>query len=67
MTFTGGVATFTLKHGQSKTANGLPTGLSYTVEESGNSGYTVTKTNETGRIQDGVTAVVAHPPMMMIT
>ena len=59
MTFTGGVATFTLKHGQSKTANGLPTGLSYTVEESGNSGYTVTKTNETGRIQDGVTAVVA--------
>ncbi|CAN3999279.1 DUF5668 domain-containing protein, partial [Dysosmobacter welbionis] len=50
MSFTGGVATFTLKHGQSKTANGLPAGVSYTVEESDNSGYTVTKTNATGPI-----------------
>lgn len=59
MTFTGGVATFTLKHDQSKTANGLPTGVSYTVEESDNSGYTVTKTNAAGTIQTGITATAA--------
>ena len=54
--FTNGVATFTLKHGQSKMATGLPAGVSYEVEESDKSGYTVTKTNETGTIQTGVTA-----------
>ena len=59
MTFTGGVATFTLKHGQSKTASELPAGVAYTVEESDNSGYTVTKTNATGTIQKGVTATAA--------
>ncbi|WP_455723892.1 SHIRT domain-containing protein [Dysosmobacter welbionis] len=59
MSFTGGVATFTLKHGQSKTANGLPAGVSYTVEESDNSGYTVTKTNATGPIQTGSTATAS--------
>ena len=59
MTFANGVATFTLKHGQSKTANGLPTGVSYTVEESDNSGYTVTKTNAAGTIQTGSTATAA--------
>ena len=59
MTFTGGVATFTLKHGQSKTANGLPIGVSYTVEESDNSGYTVTKINAAGTIQTGSTATAA--------
>lgn len=59
MTFTGGVATFTLKHGQSKTANGLPIGVSYTVEESDNSGYTVTKINAAGTIQTSSTATAA--------
>ena len=59
MTFTNGVATFTLKHGESKTATGLPAGVSYTVEESNNSGYTVTKTNETGTIQTGSTVTAA--------
>ena len=59
MTFTGGVATFTLKHGQSNTASELPAGVAYTVEESDNSGYTVTKTNATGTIQKGVTATAA--------
>ena len=59
MTFTNGVATFTLKHGESKTATGIPAGVSYTVEESDNDGYTVTKTNETGTIQTGVTATAA--------
>ena len=59
MTFTNGVATFTLKHGQSKAATGLPAGMSYTVEESDNSGYTVTKTNTEGTIQKDVTATAA--------
>ena len=59
MTFANGVATFTLKHGQSKAATGLPAGMSYTVDESDNSGYTVTKTNATGKIQDSITAIAA--------
>ena len=33
MTFTNGVATFTLKDGETKTATGLPTGVGYTVTE----------------------------------
>ena len=33
MTFTNGVATFTLKHKEVKTAKGLPTGITYTVTE----------------------------------
>lgn len=59
MTFANGVATFTLKHGQSKTATKIPAGVSYTVEESDNSGYTVTKTNTEGTIQKGMTATAA--------
>ena len=59
MTFSNGVATFTLKHGQNKTATGLPTGVSYTVDESDNKGYTVTKTNATGKIQNSITAIAA--------
>ena len=57
MTFTDGVAQFTLKHNQSKTATGLPAGIRYTVTESGNAGYTVTSTGETGSIPAGDTAV----------
>lgn len=57
MTFLDGVAAFTLKHGQSKKAAGLPAGLRYTVTESGNAGYTVTSTGETGSIPAGDTAV----------
>ena len=59
MAFSNGIATFTLKHGESKTASGLPAGVFYAVEESDNSGYTVTKTNETGTIQGGTTAIAA--------
>ena len=59
MQFTNGVSTFTLKHGQNKTATGLPTGVSYIVEETGNDGYTVTMTNAEGRIQQDVTATAA--------
>ncbi len=33
MTFANGVATFVLKHGASKTAVGLPAGITYTVTE----------------------------------
>ena len=45
-----GTATFTLKHGESKTFTGIPEGVKYTVSESGNEGYTVTKTGETDTI-----------------
>ncbi len=50
ITFVDGVSTFTLKHGQSKTALGLPAGLAYTVTESNNDGYTVQPENESGHI-----------------
>ena len=50
MTFTNGVAEFTLKHGEAKLAAGLPVGISYTVEENAGTGYTVTMTGETGSI-----------------
>ena len=55
MSFTNGVATFTLKHGESKTAVNLPTGVSYTIEEEDYTvaGYTTEKTGETGTISDG--------------
>lgn len=51
MYFENGVATFTLKHNESKTALDLPDGLTYTVVESDNEGYTVTSTGETGKIE----------------
>ena len=56
MEFDEGVATFTLTHGATKTADGLPTGITYTVEEAteGQDGYqpgfVTTKTGETGVI-----------------
>ena len=56
MRFIDGVATFTLKHGESKTAVGLPEGIGYTVTESGNDGYTVVSEGETGIINADVPA-----------
>ena len=56
MEFVEGVAAFTLKHGEKKTAIGLPVGVSYTVAESGNEGYTVTSAGETGTIVGRQTA-----------
>ena len=57
MTFTNGVATFTLKNGEEKTAEDLPVGITYTVEETANNGFTTTWTGETGKITvDGCTA-----------
>lgn len=51
------MAAFTLKHGESKTASGLPVGSYYSVEESGNLGYKVTTSGETGVIEDGKIAI----------
>ena len=54
MTFNKGVATFTLKHGETKTATDLPAGIGYTVTEVSD-GYTTSATNATGTISDGQT------------
>lgn len=60
MTFENGVATFTLKHGESITASGLPAGLDYTVEETNANadGYTTSNSGNTGTIPSGDTAQV---------
>ena len=51
MTFADGVATFTLKGGESKTASGLPTDITYTVTEADAEGFELTgKTGDTGTI-----------------
>ena len=51
MTFAGGEATVTLKGGQSATATGLPTDVSYTVTEANATGFELTgKTGDTGTI-----------------
>ena len=42
MTFTNGVATFTLKGGDTKTAKGLPANVEYTVLETAADGFTTT-------------------------
>lgn len=61
MSFTNGVATFTLKGGESKTATALPAGTSYTAAEADYSadGYVTTKSGDTGTITDGQTATAA--------
>ena len=61
MTFEDGVATFTLRHGQSATAEDLPAGLGYTVveREANTNRYRTTYTGETDTIPAGDTAV-AH-------
>lgn len=53
MTFKDGVAVFTLKHGESKTAGKLPTGISYTVKETPVKGYTSEVKNNEGTIDGG--------------
>ena len=61
MTFQNGVAEFTLKHGESKTAVDLPAGITYSVvEQEANQGaYTTASSGETGTIQPGDTALVS--------
>ena len=58
MDFTNGIAAFTLKHGESKTASGLPADIRYTVaeKEANQDGYTTSHTGETGTIASGETA-----------
>lgn len=53
MTFTDGIATFTLKANERKAATGLPAGVTYTVSESDNSGYTVTVNNTDATTANG--------------
>ena len=50
LTFRNGVAEFTLKDGEKATASGLPTGVSYTVEEEKTEGFVTTSVGETGSI-----------------
>ncbi|MBR4530462.1 MAG: Cna B-type domain-containing protein, partial [Lachnospiraceae bacterium] len=58
MTFAGGVARFTLKHGETKQANGLPTGVGYTIVEADKDGFVLTsQSGTTGSINK---ATVAH-------
>ena len=59
VTFINGVATFTLKHNESKTIKDIPTGYTYTVTESDNAGYTVTMSGNTGTIKAGETSTAA--------
>lgn len=59
MTFTNGVATFTLKHGESKTASNLPEGIGYEVTEANTVGYTTTATGDKGTIAKDRTATAA--------
>ncbi|MCH5288034.1 MAG: LPXTG cell wall anchor domain-containing protein [Christensenellaceae bacterium] len=58
MVFVNGVATFTLKHGESKTAIGLPAGVRYSVVEqmANQDGYTTTAMGESGTIAADTTA-----------
>ena len=49
----GGIAVFTLKHGQAIRVSGLPTGLTYTVSETAAEGYTSSGTNPMGTITEG--------------
>ena len=50
MEFKDGVANFTLKDGESKSATGLPTEMGYKVTEEAADGFTTEKTGDTGTI-----------------
>ena len=68
MSFTGGKATFTLKHGEQKTATGLPAGIDYFVSEAEASqdGYTTQATDASGQIPAEGTATAAFTNMKSI-
>ena len=59
VTFINRVATFTLKHNQEKKITEIPAGMTYTVTESDNAGYTVTMSGNTGTIKAGETSTAA--------
>ncbi len=56
MEFKDGVADFTLKDNESKTAEHLPAGISYTITETNAYGHRVSYTGQTGTIPVGATA-----------
>ena len=59
MTFENGVATVVLKGGESKTATGLPTDLTYTVMQADADGFELTgKTGDTGTISTTMSEAV---------
>ena len=61
MTFTNGVATFSLKDNESKTATGLPVGVTYTIVEATDGNYTTTRSAGDGAItKDGATVVFTN-------
>ncbi len=60
LTFVDGVASFTLRHGESVTATGLPEGIEYTVEETAANGYNTTSESASGRIVAGDTIKVSY-------
>ncbi len=61
MTFANGIASFTLKHNEKKTAIGLPAGIGYEVTESeaNQDGYTTTATGANGSIAKNQTVTAA--------
>lgn len=61
MTFTNGVAEFTLKDGETKRALDLPAGLQYAVveKEANEDGYTTTSSGDSGTINAGYKATAA--------
>ena len=61
MRFTIGAATFSLKHGQSKTASGLPDGITYEVTEAeaNKDGYVTSSTGASGTVVSGQAAAAA--------
>lgn len=56
MTFRSGVAEFTLRHGETVTASGLPAGVGYLVQEEANEAYTVSSEGAEGLIEPDGTA-----------
>ena len=64
MTFEDGVARFTLRHGESRTACGLPADVNYLVREDASEGYTTSAEGASGIIVQNATAqarFVNHP------
>lgn len=59
LSFTNGIATFSLKNGESKTAQGLSAGISYQAEAAAEEGYTITAQAASGIISDAETAHAA--------
>ena len=58
MTFENGVANFTLKHGESKSATNLPAGMTYKVEEEEDEKFVVEKYGDEGTIETGKVSTV---------